>query len=414
MASASLLDWEVDPENPRNWSLGKKWASTAIVSLYTFVSPLASSIMAGPGLAQIAEHETVIDLTLSIFLISFGVAPLFLASLSETYGRYLLHISNIVTIRFSLGCAFSPTTGAPLIFRLLSRVSGSAPLACGDVISDLFSERDRAAAMTIYSLGRLIGPGFVVESIGLKLVETYAPLIRLRLAEKHADPEKAALEVTALANEEHSNKLYRLWINLSRPAVMQFGSSVCFLLSLYMAFMYGIYYLMFTTFSALFSETYRFSIGIGGLTYLGLGAGFMLVSLAKKNGGQGEPEMRIPGLIFGSLFVPIGLLRYGWSAAEKVHAFSFLFSIAIQLYLVDTFEFAASALSAASEYQSMFIFLQILPTCMLLSSGQMFAVLGRGSGNSLLAGLAIILGIPFPIYLCYRGAAIRAKSSLSR
>jgi hypothetical protein len=32
------------------------------------------------------------------------------------------------------------------------------------------------------------------------------------------------------------------------------------------------------------------------------------LQLSKKNGGKGEPEMRIPALIFGSLFVPVGLL----------------------------------------------------------------------------------------------------------
>lgn len=30
--------------------------------------------------------------------------------------------------------------------------------------------------------------------------------------------------------------------------------------------------------------------------------------LADRNGGVGTPEMRIPSLIFGSFFVPIGLL----------------------------------------------------------------------------------------------------------
>ncbi len=88
-------DWQDDPENPRNWSVSRKWASAAIVrairlfdasmlmlvlqvSLYTFVSPLTSSIMA-PGLPEIAtkydiHSETLIAMTLSIFLISFGVA----------------------------------------------------------------------------------------------------------------------------------------------------------------------------------------------------------------------------------------------------------------------------------------------------------------------------------------------------
>lgn len=27
-------DWQDDPENPRNWSLSKKWTSTAVVSAF--------------------------------------------------------------------------------------------------------------------------------------------------------------------------------------------------------------------------------------------------------------------------------------------------------------------------------------------------------------------------------------------
>ena len=61
------------------------------MSLYTFVTPLGSSMMA-PALPEIAAHygitsETEIAATLSIFLVTFAIGPLFLAPLSEIYGR---------------------------------------------------------------------------------------------------------------------------------------------------------------------------------------------------------------------------------------------------------------------------------------------------------------------------------------
>lgn len=34
----------------------------------------------------------------------------------------------------------------------------------------------------------------------------------------------------------------------------------------------------------------------------------MFVQLSEKNGGQGQPEFRMPGVLLGALFVPIGLL----------------------------------------------------------------------------------------------------------
>jgi len=456
-------EWEVDPINPRNWSFWMKWRMVGIVSFYTFVTPLGSSMMAS-ALPDIAEHfgiesETIIAMTLSIFLVTFAISPLFYAPMSEMYGRlWVLHINNLLFLAFNLGCAFAPTTGALLGFRILCGWVGSAPIACGGgVVSDLFSDRDRAMSMAIYSLGPLIGPavgpiagGFIAETIGFKYIfiviagltglasvvgipflrETYAPVIRLRRARK-MDPEKAEKQRQEL--EAQGNAMELLWVNLSRPFVLLTRSFICFILSLYMAVIYGIYYLMFTTFPDLYSNVYHFNTGIAGLTYLGLGIGFILATLlgahygnmiyttlVDRNGGKGKPEMRVPALIIGSFFIPIGLFWYGWTAQAHAHwilpiigsgIFGFgmmAVYLPIQLYLVDAFTYAASALSAAAVFRS------ILGFAFPLFGTQMYAALGNGGGNSLLAGIAIVVGIPFPIWIYYYGERIRARSSLTR
>jgi MFS family permease len=458
-------DWAHDPVNPRNWPFGKKWSAIAIVSLYTFVSPLGSSMMA-PALPEIGQkygitNPTILAMTLSIFLISFAFGPLLLAPLSEMYGRtWVLHIGNLIYLAFNLGCAFAPTAGSLIAFRFLAGWAGAAPIAIGGgSVSDVFSERERAGAMALYSLGPLIGPvvgpiagGFIAQSIGIKYVfivisascgvaaligipllrETYAPVIRLRLAQKSADPEKAARQHPTLVAARRS-KGHILWVNLSRPAIMLTHSFICFILSLYMALMYGIYYLMFTTFPNLFSNIYHFSTGVGGLAYIGLGIGFIsatifgakiadkiYTTLADKNGGKGTPEMRIPALIFGSFFVPAGLFWYGWSAQARLHwimpmigsgifGFGLMTTfLPIQLYLVDAFSYAASALAAAAVFRS------LLGFAFPLFGEQMYHKLGNGGGNSLLAGLAIVIGIPFPIWIWFKGEDIRKRSSLAR
>lgn len=455
-------EWQHDPANPRNWTPAKKWTTTAIVALYTFVTPLASSIMA-PGLPDVAKkfnitNPTIAALTLSIFLLSFAIGPLFAAPLSEVYGRLpVLHSANLLFLVFNLGCAFSRNTASFLVFRFLAGFVGSTPVACGGgVVSDLFSERDRAAGMALYFIGPLIGPvvgpvmgGFIAESVGIQydfyvvvaicgvaaipgiifMRESYAPVIRLRHQKTSLDLEKAATTHPAFT----MSKWAYLWINLKRPIMIMTRSFICFILSLYMALIYGIYYLMFTTFPDLFSNVYHFSIGIGGLAYIGIGVGFLSATifgakicdktylyLAAKNGGKGKPEMRVPAVIFGSLVVPVGLFWYGWSAQAKVHfimpivgtaIFGFgimTASLAIQLYLVDTFTYAASAVAAASTLRS------LLGFAFPLFGQQMFAALGYGWGNSLLAGLAIVLGIPFPIWIYYAGERMRARSSLTR
>jgi len=80
----------------------------------------------------------------------------------------------------------------------------------------------------------------------------------------------------------------------------------------------------------------------------------------------------------------------------------------IQLYLVDAFTYAASALAAASVFRSMLGF------AFPLFGEQMFNKLGYGGGNSLLAGLAIVLGIPPPIWIYYNGERVRQTSSWTR
>lgn len=83
-------------------------------------------------------------------------------------------------------------------------------------------------------------------------------------------------------------------------------------------------------------------------------------------------------------------------------------SLPILLYLVDTFTYAASAVAAATALRCALAF--VFP----LFGEQMFRRLGFGGGNSLLAGLSIVLGIPFPVFLWIYGERIRKRSSLTR
>jgi hypothetical protein len=79
-------------------------------------------------------------------------------------------------------------------------------------------------------------------------------------------------------------------------------------------------------------------------------------------------------------------------------------SLPVYLYLVDAFAFAASAVSAAALFQS------LLGFAFPLFGQEMYVKLGYGGGNSLLAGLAIVIGIPFPIWIWYKGENIRRGS----
>jgi hypothetical protein len=44
----------------------------------------------------------------------------------------------------------------------------------------------------------------------------------------------------------------------------------------------------------------------------------------------------------------------------------------------------------------------------------MFDALGLGVGNSLLAAFAIVMGVPFPIFLWFYGERLRARSNVMK
>lgn len=132
-----------DPDNPKNWTNKKKWAATITVSMFTFISPVASSMVA-PALQSVAadlkiHDEVVIQMALSIFVLAYAVGPLFLGPLSEIYGRVIvLQLANLVYLVFNIGCAVSQTTTQLIVCRFFSGLGGSAPLAVSAIHTPLW------------------------------------------------------------------------------------------------------------------------------------------------------------------------------------------------------------------------------------------------------------------------------------
>ena len=135
---------------------------------------------------------------------------------------------------------------------------------------------------------------------------------------------------SALDTGKHPKELLKN--SIIRPIQMLFMSPIVFLLSLYMATVYGYIYLLLTTFPRVFEDQYGFSSGSVGLTYLGFGVGSCLglivcaltldrlvVSLRNRHGGIAKPEYRIPVIFIGALILPLGLFLYGWTAEKKMH-----------------------------------------------------------------------------------------------
>jgi Major Facilitator Superfamily len=132
----NLVTWkgDDDPLNPLNWSKRKKWLSTILVSSFTFISPIASTMVA-PALEDIADEfgiSTSIEkvLIMSIFLLAYAVGPFVIGPLSEVFGRVVvLQSANMVFLLFNFVCGFAKTKEQMMAFRFLSGLGGSAPQA---------------------------------------------------------------------------------------------------------------------------------------------------------------------------------------------------------------------------------------------------------------------------------------------
>lgn len=217
---------------------------------------------------------------------------------------------------------------------------------------------------------------------------------------------------------------------LQRPFRLLGTQPIIIVLACYMAYLYGLMYLMLSTFPLLWTERYGEPVGIGSLNFISMGLGFFLGTqitaplndalyrrLKKRNNGVGKPEFRVPIMIPASLLVPGGLFWYGWSAQAKVHwimpnigaclfcAGTIVSFQCIQTYLVDSYtRYAASAIAAATVLRSLagFGFPLFAPA--------MFKALDFGWGNSLLGFVAIGLGVPAPFMLWTFGERLRSKS----
>lgn len=124
---------ETDPENPHNWSNGRKaWVSSFLFT-YTFAGYIGSSLYTA-SVGGVMEHfnvsEIVASLGLTLYVLAYGLAPLILSPLSEipaigrnppyaaSFSLFVLlsipiplidDLGGILFLRFMLGFLCSPS-----------------------------------------------------------------------------------------------------------------------------------------------------------------------------------------------------------------------------------------------------------------------------------------------------------------
>lgn len=128
-----------DPENPHNWSLGKKTYVSAILFVYPFAAYIGSSLYTAsiPGIREkFGISDPVAGLGLSLYIWGYGIGPMIFSPLSEipsigrtppyaiTFSLFAIltvpmalvnNVPGIMILRFLLGVCCSPalsTVGA--------------------------------------------------------------------------------------------------------------------------------------------------------------------------------------------------------------------------------------------------------------------------------------------------------------
>ncbi|KAF4217892.1 hypothetical protein CNMCM8980_008210 [Aspergillus fumigatiaffinis] len=436
-----------DPLHPQNWSIKKKIAVSAMLAYTTFNATFTSSIYSTANSVVSSKFHVSTEvgtLGLSLYVLGFACGPTFFSPLSELQGRrlpVLIGMFGFTVFQFAVATAENLQT--VIICRFFGGFFGSCPIAVvAAVFSDIYDNRHRGLAITVFTMTVFTGPlfapfigGFIVESyLGWRwteyltgimgasafvldlffLEETYPPVVLIgKAAELRRRTRNWGIHAKQEEIEVEFGELIRK--NFSRPLRILFTEPIVLLLSIYMAFLYGLLYLFLTAYPIVFQRIHGFDKGVGGLPYFGIiigefMGGIFIIMLQpwynrqlSANKDIPIPEWRLPPAIIGGVAFSGGLFWFGLLTGFG------LFCIFLQClnYIVDAYlVFAASALAANSVLRS------IAGAGFPLFSTYMFNALGVNWTGTLLGCVAAIL-MPIPLLFYLYGLRIREKSKFA-
>jgi MFS family permease len=423
--------------------------------------------MMAPAIDAIAVDlnmsKTESTMALSVYLLATAFAPLVIGPLSEVYGRKsIFHMTNIFFLAWNLTCGFANSKGLLIASRLLAGFGASAvySLAYG-VLGDVWSAEQRGRSLSMYLLipltGSAVGPivgGFVVEystwrwmfwattilqgileaSSLLLFYESYGPVLLRRRAEKlRNDTGDSRYHAAVERRESGRSTLWKISRSLSRPLRLLIFHPIIQIQAILQGINYGLLYFALASFSALHVSAYGDSVAMSGLHYIAICIGtisgsqlcgplmdFAYKRLTNSRGGTATPELRIPLLLPGVFFAPIGFLLYGWAA--QYHLFWIVVDIGVALlslgmqvfdttlhaYVMDAYPEHISSASAATQ-----VLRSLLAFAFPLFSNSLYNSVGYGWGNSLLAFLSIGIALPSTGILWHFGPRLRARHQSS-
>lgn len=219
---------------------------------------------------------------------------------------------------------------------------------------------------------------------------------------------------------------------LSRPLRLLATHPIIRFCAAILAFNYGNIYIVLSSFAQLWISQYKLSVELNGLHYLACALGELVAALCRGHfmdwsygymfakSARHVPKHRILLKFPRSTIFCLGLFIYVWAAQYHIHwilvdidIFLSMFGmqlmlLPLQAYIMDLYpEHTSSALAAVQFPQSLAAFL--FPLCV----PSLYEALGYGWGNSTLAFVGLVLGVPAPLIPWLYGAKLRDKAQSS-
>lgn len=421
----SAYDWNGpdDPEDPLNWSTGKKIYHTVVPGLQAFVVTFGSSVYT-PSVPEVSKHFgvslTAALLPLTVYVIGLGFGPMISAPISETFGRRAVYLFFFVpSLLFTMGAGFSNTFAGLVICRFLAGTVGSGTLAVGaGSNSDLWAPIHRAIASSIFLMAPFLGPaigpalgGYVAMNKDWRWTQwltlfwgvlAYAFTIPQKETYKRIILEKRAKTLgvqgpPSLVPPGMNKMHFIIVVTVARPLRMLFTESIVGFFSIYTAFNFSVLFGFFAAFPIVFRspypeiQIYHFNTGEAGLVFLGIGIGVVLGCVISvvidrmiyrkktlKRQAQGDfhplqPEERLYAAMLGSFLLPVGLFWFAWTSRSDIHWIvpvlgtipfgigNFLVFCSCVLYLIDTYGPLSGASAAAANGLLRYLFGAVFP-----------------------------------------------------
>ncbi|KAJ5404338.1 hypothetical protein N7509_004209 [Penicillium cosmopolitanum] len=432
------------PEYQLEWSESFKWGVVALLSFMGFtvsftcisIAPVASYIV--EDLDGSAGTKSAV-LLVTIWELGEAVGPLFIAPLSEVFGRYPLLITlNLVFVMATIFAALSPSSILLIVSRALMGMSTASNVLSPAIIGDIFEPEQRGSAISLITFIPLIGSnlgsavsGIIMEKLGWRAIiwisVVLTSICQLLLVTFFRETYKVSIlkgREARLGSEKkriHRVVLADLLGCIMRPAMVLLSSGVLAALALFGSIIFAHLYVVATTLPVILKDTYGLSATATGLSFLANGLGsvmsfailipFLDKIYMKLGAGKrgGLPEHRLPLSIIGALTLPPAVLLYGWCAEYRLPLPLLLFSATwirlsmmlafspLTSYVVDAFGvYSASALAGLVTFRCLagaFLPLTITQITENFGYGWGFTLLGVfGMGLALIPVLVIRYG----------------------